>query len=80
MVRIVKALFALSWIAALAVHEPGRPLDSDVVQMADAARGARHGAVTIAAKVRAAITGAAITEMVAADRAKARRSLKLNRS
>ncbi len=37
-------------IAALAVHEPGRPLDSDVVQMAAAARGARHGAVTIAAK------------------------------
>ena len=28
-------------IAALAVHEPGRPLDSDVVQMAAAARGAR---------------------------------------
>src|SRR3954453_13940455 len=37
-------------IAALAVHEPGRPLDSDVVQMAAAARGARHGAVTIAVK------------------------------
>ena len=37
-------------IAALAVHEPGRPLDSDVVQMATAARGARHGAVTIAAR------------------------------
>jgi DAK2 domain fusion protein YloV len=37
-------------IAALAVHEPGRPLDSDVVQMAAAARGARHGAVTVAAK------------------------------
>ena len=37
-------------IAALAVHEPGRPFDSDVVQMAAAARGARHGAVTIAAK------------------------------
>ena len=37
-------------IAALAVHEPGRPLDSDVVQMTAAARGARHGAVTIAAK------------------------------
>jgi len=37
-------------IAALAVHEPGRPLDSDVVQMAAAARGARHGGVTIAAK------------------------------
>jgi DAK2 domain fusion protein YloV len=37
-------------IAALAVHEPGRPLNSDVVQMAAAARGARHGAVTVAAK------------------------------
>ena len=37
-------------IAALAVHEPGRPLDSDVVQMATAARGARHGAVTVAAR------------------------------
>jgi dihydroxyacetone kinase-like predicted kinase len=37
-------------IAALAVHEPNRPLESDVVQMASAARGARHGAVTIAVK------------------------------
>lgn len=37
-------------IAALAVHEPGRPLESDVVQMVAAARGARHGAVTVAAK------------------------------
>ena len=37
-------------IAALAVHEPGRPLDIDVVQMTSAARGARHGAVTVAAK------------------------------
>lgn len=36
-------------IAALAVHEPGRPLESDVVQMVGAARGARHGAVTVAA-------------------------------
>ena len=37
-------------IAALAVHEPGRPLDADVVQMAAAARGARDGAVTVAAR------------------------------
>ncbi len=37
-------------IAALAVHEPGRPLESDVVHMTAAARGARHGAVTVAAK------------------------------
>ncbi len=37
-------------IAAMAVHEPGRAFDSDVVQMTSAARGARHGAVTIAVK------------------------------
>ena len=37
-------------IAALAVHEPGRPLETDVVQMTAAARGARHGAVTVAVK------------------------------
>jgi dihydroxyacetone kinase-like predicted kinase len=37
-------------IAALAVHEPGRPLDDDVVTMTAAARGARHGAVTVAAR------------------------------
>ncbi len=43
-------------IAALAVHEPGRPLDSDVVHMTAAARGTRHGAVTVA--VREAMTSA----------------------
>ena len=37
-------------IAALAVHEPGRPLDGDVVHMTATARGARHGAVTVAAR------------------------------
>jgi hypothetical protein len=37
-------------IAALAVHEPGRPLEGDVVQMTAAARGARHGAVTVAGR------------------------------
>jgi DAK2 domain fusion protein YloV len=37
-------------IAAMAVHEPGRGFDADVVQMTAAARGARHGAVTVAVK------------------------------
>ncbi len=37
-------------IAAMAVHEPGRGFDSDVVQMTAAARGTRHGAVTVAVK------------------------------
>lgn len=36
-------------IAALAVHEAGRTLDSDVVAMTSAALGTRHGAVTVAA-------------------------------
>lgn len=35
-------------IAALAVHESGRNLDSDVVAMTSAARGTRHGAITVA--------------------------------
>lgn len=35
-------------LAALAVHEPGRAFDADVVAMTSAARGTRHGAVTIA--------------------------------
>lgn len=37
-------------IAALAVHEPERPLEDDVVQMTAAARDARDGAVTVATK------------------------------
>ncbi|MCW2753507.1 MAG: Dak phosphatase [Marmoricola sp.] len=37
-------------IAAMAVHEPGRGFDTDVVQMTAAARGTRHGAVTVAVK------------------------------
>jgi dihydroxyacetone kinase-like predicted kinase len=41
-------------LAAIAVHEPGRSFDQDVLQMTAAARHARHGAVTIA--TRQAIT------------------------
>ncbi|RNL79873.1 DAK2 domain-containing protein [Nocardioides marmorisolisilvae] len=45
-------------IAALAVHEPGRSFDADVVQMTSAARGARHGAVTVAVKQAITTAGA----------------------
>jgi dihydroxyacetone kinase-like predicted kinase len=34
----------------MAVHEPSRGFDADVVQMTAAAQGARHGAVTVAVK------------------------------
>jgi dihydroxyacetone kinase-like predicted kinase len=37
-------------LAALAVHEPGRTFDQDVLEMTATARHARHGAVTVASK------------------------------
>ncbi|KQT91189.1 Dak phosphatase [Marmoricola sp. Leaf446] len=47
-VVVVPTRAQVQGIAALAVHEPGRSLDNDVVHMTDAARGARHGALTVA--------------------------------
>ncbi|WP_238993517.1 DAK2 domain-containing protein [Nocardioides caldifontis] len=47
-------------IAALAVHDPERPFDHDLVEMAAAARHARSGAVTVA--VKQAITTAGLCE------------------
>jgi len=49
-VVVVPTSAQVQGIAAMAVHEPGRPFDSDVVHMTSAARSTRHGAVTIAAK------------------------------
>lgn len=49
-VVVVPTRAQVQGIAAIAVHEPGRSFDADVVQMTSAARGTRHGAVTIAAK------------------------------
>jgi DAK2 domain fusion protein YloV len=49
-VVVVPTQAQVQGIAAIAVHEPGRGFDSDVIQMTSAARGTRHGAVTIAVK------------------------------
>jgi DAK2 domain fusion protein YloV len=49
-VVVVPTRAQVQGIAAMAVHEPGRGFDSDVVQMTSAARGTRHGAVTVAVK------------------------------
>jgi dihydroxyacetone kinase-like predicted kinase len=49
-VVVVPTRAQVQGIAALAVHEPDRSLESDVVSMTAAARGARDGAVTVAAK------------------------------
>lgn len=49
-VMVVPTQAQVQGIAAIAVHEPGRPFEVDVVNMAAAAKGARHGAVTVATK------------------------------
>jgi uncharacterized protein len=49
-VVVVPTRAQVQGIAAIAVHEPGRPFDSDVVHMTSAARSTRHGAVTVATK------------------------------
>ncbi len=49
-VVVVPTRAQVQGLAAMAVHEPGRSLESDVVAMTSAARHARHGAVTVAAR------------------------------
>ena len=49
-VVVVPTRAQVQGIAAIAVHEPGRNFDSDVVHMTSAARSTRHGAVTVAAR------------------------------
>jgi len=49
-VAVVPTIAQVQGLAALAVHEPGRAFEHDLVQMTAAARHARHGAVTVAVK------------------------------
>jgi dihydroxyacetone kinase-like predicted kinase len=49
-VAVIATNAQVQGLAALAVHEPGRPFDHDVLEMTAAARHARSGAVTIAVK------------------------------
>jgi dihydroxyacetone kinase-like predicted kinase len=49
-VAVVPTRAQVQGLAALAVHEPGRSFEDDVVQMTAAAGHARHGAVTVAAR------------------------------
>jgi len=49
-VTVIPTHAQVQGLAALAVHEPGRPYEQDVVEMTAAARHARSGAVTIAAR------------------------------
>ena len=49
-VAVVPTSAQVQGLAALAVHEPGRGFDDDVLHMTAAARHARSGAVTVAAR------------------------------
>jgi DAK2 domain fusion protein YloV len=49
-VAVVATRAQVQGLAALAVHDPGRSLDADLVEMTAAARHARTGSVTVAAE------------------------------
>ncbi|AYY12700.1 DAK2 domain-containing protein [Actinobacteria bacterium YIM 96077] len=57
-VAVIPAIAQVQGLAAMAVHEPGRAFDADIVAMTTAAGHARHGAVTVA--TREAVTMAGI--------------------
>ncbi len=57
-VAVIPTTAQVQGLAALAVHEPGRAFDADVVAMTAAAGHTRHGAVTVA--VREAVTSAGV--------------------
>ena len=56
-VAVIHTRAQVQGLAALAVHEPGRGFDADVLEMTATARHARHGAVTIAARQAMTMAG-----------------------
>ncbi len=56
-VAVIPTQAQVQGLAALAVHEPGRAFDQDILEMTATARHARHGAVTIAAKQAMTMAG-----------------------
>jgi hypothetical protein len=49
-VAVIPTSAQVQGLAALAVHEPGRTFEEDLLQMTSAARHARSGAVTVATR------------------------------
>ena len=49
-VAVIPTRAQVQGLAAMAVHEPGRAFDRDVLEMTATARHTRHGAVTVAAR------------------------------
>ena len=56
-VAVIPSVAQVQGLAAIAVHEPGRSFDQDVLHMTATARHARHGAVTIAARQAITMAG-----------------------
>jgi DAK2 domain fusion protein YloV len=56
-VAVIPTHAQVQGLAAMAVHEPGRGFDQDVLEMTATARHARHGAVTIAARQAMTMAG-----------------------
>ena len=56
-VAVIPSVAQVQGLAAIAVHEPGRSFDQDVLHMTATSRHARHGAVTIAARQAITMAG-----------------------
>jgi uncharacterized protein len=56
-VAVIPTEAQVQGLAALAVHEPARAFDADVLEMTATARHTRHGAVTIAARQAITMAG-----------------------
>ena len=56
-VAVIPTVAQVQGLAAMAVHEPGRSFDHDVLEMTATARHARQGAVTIAARQAITMAG-----------------------
>jgi dihydroxyacetone kinase-like predicted kinase len=56
-VAVIPSHAQVQGLAAMAVHEPGRSFDGDVLEMTATARHARHGAVTVAARQAMTMAG-----------------------
>ena len=56
-VAVIPTEAQVQGLAALAVHEPGRSFEQDVLEMTATARHARHGAVTVAARQAITMAG-----------------------
>ncbi len=56
-VAVIRTVAQVQGLAAIAVHEPGRSFDADILEMTATARHVRHGAVTIAARQAMTMAG-----------------------